>query len=117
MSTFDYSALFKNYRVAIDNSPYPKMPKHLKPMLDSILSILETEYMTPEDSINRNNVRFTSLKNIRVLEISIKAANHTCDKFYFLEDSPSNWGVYDEEEFEDEFFENEDVEDVYIPPQ
>ena len=101
---------FKKYAHPIDYSPYDKMPKHLKPMLDLILDEIEEDFEL-DQPINRHKVRVTSIIPIRVLELNLRKNL----KFYVFEED-SQWRVYDEEYYENAFS-GEEVELVYVPPQ
>ena len=110
-SAIDCRLFFKRYQHPIDYSPYGKIPKHLKPMLDQILDEIEGEFDLGT-TLNRQKVKITSIYPIHVLELDLQDNM----KFYVAEED-NKWNIYDEEEYENVFSDGSDFEDVYIPPQ
>jgi len=109
-ATLDCRLFFKRYQHPIDYSPYGKIPKHLKPMLDQIIDEIEDEYEF-DAPINRQQVKITSIYPIRVLELDLQSN----EKFYVVEEG-TQWNIYDEVEYENTFSDSQEIEDVYIPP-
>ena len=108
-TAIECALFFKRYQHPIDNSPYGKMPKHLKPMLDFIIDTIEADYEF-DSPIIRKNITITSIHQIRVLELNI----HHDAKFYVVEEG-KQWVIYDEEEF-DTLLDGEEYENTYTPP-
>ena len=109
-SSIDCRLFFKRYQHPIDNSPYGKIPNHLKSTLDQILDEIEAEYEF-EHPVNRQKVKVTSIFPIRVLELNLQEDA----KFYVVEEG-NQWNIYDEDDYEEICSDGQDIEDVYIPP-
>ena len=93
----DCSVFFKQYQHPIDDSPFPKMPKHLKPLLSQIADVINADYEFKRGPCNVNRMYVTAKPRINVLQLHLSDVRKT---FYVLLDS-DEWVLCDDEEFSD----------------
>ena len=109
----DCSEFFKNYRIPIKDTPYPRVPRHLKPILDEAFELISILYDYSDGEFDKNKALITVDKPINAIIIELMDVN---DRYMITYDE-GEWQVYDETLFFQIFAEGEEEEQVYYPPQ
>ena len=108
----DCSQFFRFYRVPIKNSPYLKIPQHLRNLMNQIFTIITDEFDYSNEQFDPVNAKITVDKQTQTLEIVLTDTNER----YFVVNDGGNWKLFEEEMFIQLFGDDEeDGEDVWIP--
>ena len=107
------SAFFKPYRIPIEDSPAPRIPQHLRPLLSQIITFINTNYSF-ERGVCRSESAFVTVKrDFRLLQIYLSDVKET---FYVTFDD-GKWILCDEDEFFQFYADGDTEELVWYPSQ
>ena len=113
MNLADCSVFFNHYRIPISDSPYPNIPRHLKPILDDAFELISILYDYSDGEFDKNKALITVDNQINAIVVELTDVG---DRYMIAYDE-GKWQIYDEDLFFQIFSEGEEEEMVYVPSQ
>ena len=108
----DCAVFFKHYKIPIDDSPFQKLPAHLKPLLSQIVSVINSEFDFKRGPCRAEKLYATVNHAANFLRLYLSDVRKS---FYIVKDD-DEWTLNDEDEFFDLYADGEETENVYYPP-
>ena len=105
------------FRLGMDEirgATYKELPIDLREQIDIIIAELNSsETDEPAEDLTREELIIDTNPHVRYVKLDFQNAGET----YFLYRDSYQWDVYSQDEFESMFYDGDDIEDVYIPPE